>query len=337
MDKLYGRRVDLEIEYDNVSISTDLRPFLEGWTYTDNLSGAADDLSIRLEDSQGLWSSSWMPKKGAMLKSSMIYKYFSKKLEMKMGQFEVDEIELYSDPSSVVVKGLSVPTSSSFREERTKAWEKTTLKNIATEIAKRHKLKLLFDVAENPDYDRIDQASESDSAFLMRICKDAGLCLKVSNKQLIIFDERKYESYPSKGNIEKGHPSIIKYSGRTSVSGAYRGCRVYYMDPIKRKKIDYTFTPKNAPKTGRILVVNEQVSSLKEAQKLAKNRLREANKDADIFSITFTGFYPYYAGASWDLKKFGEFDGKYIITSATFEQGSGITVTLDLRKCLEGY
>ncbi|MFP3360347.1 hypothetical protein R0K17_23825, partial [Planococcus sp. SIMBA_143] len=75
------------------------------------------------------------------------------------------------------------------------------------------------------------------------------------------------------------------YSGKDTLSVVYRACQVRYADPIKKKTISYTFTPSNPPATGRVLVVNEEVSSKAEAIKLAKKSLRNANKEATTFSV----------------------------------------------------
>lgn len=339
MTEQFGRQVELVVDYNYQSITKDLEYHLTGWSFTDNMSGSADDLSIRVEDTDAVWSGPYMPRKGDWLQANIYFRYFREKHDkMKLGQFEIDEIELYSDPATVNIKGLSIPETSAIRGERkSKAWEKTNLKNIASDIAKKNGMKLYFDSAENPEYDRMDQGGETDISFLMRICIDAGLCLKVANRQVVIFDERKYERMETKGKIEKGHPSIKRYSARSTINKVYRACRVHYMDPMNKQKIDYTFTPPNAPKTGRVLIINEQVSNIKEAQKLAKARLRQENKEANVFSIVFTDFHPFFASTTWDLKGFGGFDGKYIITKSTFEESNGLEITVDFRKCLEGY
>ena len=38
-----------------------------------------------------------------------------------------------------------------------------------------------------------------------------------------------------------------------------------------------------------------------------------------------------------ELKNFGVFDGKYIITKVGLRFGGGFTVSVDMRRCLDGY
>jgi phage protein D len=67
-----SRRAQLQVHYDNVDISTDIQSHLKSWSYTDNLSGEADDLQITLEDMDHLWRGDWMPDKGAILSAKVI-------------------------------------------------------------------------------------------------------------------------------------------------------------------------------------------------------------------------------------------------------------------------
>ena len=62
-----ARRISAIIKYNNKDISVDISKYLKSISYTDNLSGEADDLQITLEDRDGLWQSTWMPEKGALL------------------------------------------------------------------------------------------------------------------------------------------------------------------------------------------------------------------------------------------------------------------------------
>ncbi|MBE3586573.1 MAG: hypothetical protein IMW94_10575 [Thermoanaerobacter sp.] len=336
-----ARRARLQVLYENVDISADLQPHLLSWTYTDNLSGQADDLQITLEDRLQLWSGPWMPEKGATLKAKIIQenkKRDGTKEEVSLGLFEIDEIETNHPPSTVTIKAISIPESSSLRgEDKNRAWEKTKLSVVARDIAAGAGLKLFFDTEDNPEYDRVEQTEESDLAFLMRLCNNAGLCLKVSDAQIIIFDEQKYERQDPFTRIKKGEAYLKRYRFRETLSGLYKACRVEYHDARKKRTIKYTFSPPNPPKTGRVLVVNERVSSIKEAERLAKKRLRQENKNAVVASLTLLGDVRFLAGLTVRLVGFGVFDGKYIITQAIHTQQNGYETQLELRKCLEGY
>jgi len=338
---MLARRVGLQLTYDSVDISTDIQTHLINWTYTDNLSGQADDLQINLEDRGQLWSGPWFPDEGATLRAKIIrenWEQDGQKDELSFGAFEIDEVEPSGPPSAVTIKAISVPESSSLRgENKNRAWEKTKLSVISEDIASGAGLELFFDTDDDPEYDRIEQTEQSDLAFLQNACNDAGLALKVSDAQVIIFDEAKYEQQDPVDTIVKGQARIKRYRARTTLSGLYKSCRVDYHDTDKKEGIKYEFTPPNPPKTGRVLVVNERVKSVAEAERLAKKKLREANKDGMIFSLTIMGDIKYLAGLTVNLSGWGKSDGKYIITQAVHGQQSGYEVKLELRKCLEGY
>lgn len=335
------RRTILQAVYGNVDITEDLRRYITGWTYTDNLSGQADDLQITLEDREQLWSGPWMPEEGAVIRAKIVRENWEREGEtdgLDIGQFEVDEVEVSGSPSTATVKALSVPESSSLRgENKNRAWEKTRLSVVAGDVASSAGLNLFYDTGDDPEYDRVDQTEETDLAFLLRLCNDAGLCLKVTDAQIAIFDEQKYEAQDPIGTIQKGDKSIKGQRGKRTLSGVYSSCRVEYHDAGKDQTIRYTFTPPTPPSTTRVLVINEEVSSIKQAERLAKKRLRESNKNAVTFSLSLTGDIRYLTGLTVNLVGFGVFDGKYIITQANHEQTSGYNTSLELRRCLEGY
>lgn len=336
-----GRRVELEVLYNNQNITTEIQDFIDSLTFTDTLSGQADDISISLGDRERRWSNKWRPYKGASLQVSLLISehwWEVGKVARKLGYFEIDELSMNGPPTKISVKGTSIPESTSLKgEKKSKAWEKTNLKKIAEEIAKKNKLSLHFSVKENPAYDRTDQDSQTDISFLQKLCMDAGLSLKIVNKSIVILDETQLEAGEAVTTIFRTDDRIKDYSARDTLGTMYKSCKVTYTDPKTKKTLSYTFTPKNPPPTTRVLKVNEQVKSKKEAVELAKNSLRNANKEATIFSIRLAGFLPVYAGQCINLKGFGAFDGKYLITSIGGSLGSGSETSMELRKCLGDY
>ncbi|QQE75725.1 late control protein [Brevibacillus composti] len=334
-----ARKAWLQVKYNSKDITADLQPHLLGWSYTDNLSGQADDLQITLEDAERKWIGPWFPEKGAVL-TGVVYRQDWEKYgitnTLNIGQFEIDEVEASLPPCAVSIKGISVPESSSLRgEEKHQAWEKTKLSVIAADKASKAKLKLMYDVDDDPEYDRVEQTGETDLSFLMRLCSEAGLCMKVTGTQLVIVDEAKYEANAPIAILQP--VDVSSFRGRSSTQGAYRSCRVEYHSPKGRRNIVYTYTPPNAPKTGRTLYVNQRVASVKEAERLAKKKLREANKDAMNVSLSLPGDTRFVAGITLSLSGFGAFDGKYIVTRAMHTQQGRYETGLELRRCLEGY
>lgn len=347
-----ARRISVIIKYNNKDISVDISKYLKSISYTDNLSGEADDLQITLEDKAGLWQSTWIPEKGALLDVMLQQKYWQTLSELpqslRLGLFEIDEITSSGYPSEVQIKAVSVPDNNTLRgTERSRSWEKAKLQVIANDIASAAGMSLFWDTEENPVLDRAEQTEQSDLSFLYAICKDKGLALKISDKKIIIFDEAKYEAEKAKITIVKPGTVYKKESGmkylfvgtgyslRTKIRDIYAACRVSYQQGSSKSNIEATYTV--AGKKGKTLQVNEQVESVAEALNLAKKRLRKKNKDEVTGSLNMLGNFVLLSGVTVNLLGFGAFDGKYLITRASHDIGSGYTTNIDVRRCLNGY
>lgn len=335
------RRTSLSITYNTIKLNEELGKDLIDWTYTDNLSGEIDDLQLVLQDVFVKWLNDWFPSKGSLLEVELLRRYWTNDLmKTKLGKFEVDELDGRSSGTRMTIKALSVPESTSIRGQyKSKAWEKATLKQVAGDIAKANNLKLHWESSDNPKKDRYDQESETDLAFLHKLCKDEGLCLKLSNKSIVILDEADYEAKPIKETILRRSTDTCRiqvedWSFKTSLTGLYKDCRVQSHSAEKKKTIKATFTPPKAPKVGRTLIVKDEVKSVAEAKKLAKKRLREANKNATTIELIVFSEIHIDAGMTFNLSDFGRLNGKYIVTKVTHRKSK---VSLDLRRCLEGY
>ena len=347
-----ARRILTIIKYNNKDISADISKYLKSISYTDNLSGEADDLQITLEDKAGLWQSTWMPEKGALLDVMLQQKYWQTlsalPQSLRLGLFEIDEITSSGYPSEVQIKAVSVPDNNTLRgTERSRSWEKAKLQVIANDIASAAGMSLFWDTEENPVLDRAEQTEQSDLSFLYAICKDKGLALKISDKKIIIFDEAKYEAEKAKITIVKPGTVYKKESGmkylfvgtgyslRTKIRDIYAACRVSYQQGSSKSNIEATYTA--AGKKGKTLQVNEQVERVAEALNIAKKRLREKNKDEVTGSLNMLGNFVLLSGVTVNLLGFGAFDDKYLITRASHDIGSGYTTNIDVRRCLNGY
>ena len=183
------------------------------------------------------------------------------------------------------------------------------------------------------------------------------LPLKVSTEQLIIFDDYKYENVKPKVIIrrpggqyqpvqtkEGEQPPLIitralSYSYKSKTREVYRACHVKYTNKDKKTVIEDTF--EDHDRKGHtylaVLEVNEQVKDKAEAKRLAKKKLREANKEADTMSFSFPGNPLIMASVTVKLEGFGVFDGNYLITKATHTLGANYSTSIDVRRCLNGY
>jgi len=337
-----ARQSTLEVTYESTNITESLRPYLKSWSFTDNLSDYSDELQLTLADKTQLWIDDWFPDKGAKVDANIKQSnWWNENVdeELPLGEFEIDEIDVSYPPSEVTIKALTVPQSCALKgENKNRSWEKTKLSVIANDIASDAGLTLYYDVSDDPEYDNMEQIEQSDLSLLMKLCKDAGLAIKVSDGKLVIFDEAAYEQADAVMTIDRETYQIKKYQGRSTLNDTYNACRIKYRSPKGKKNYDYTFTPSDPPDTERVLVLREQFDDLSEAERKAKKALREKNSQAWQFSITILADLAIFASMVVILKNFGKFDGNWLVIKATHSQSSsGHEVSMELRRCLVGY
>lgn len=338
---MIARNSSLDIVYEKTNITESLRPHLKSWSYTDNLSGQSDDLQITLEDREHLWIGDWYPTKGAKLTATLKRTNWQGEgtKSIPLGVFEIDEIDNSYPPSEATIKAQSVFQTTALKGTyHNRAWEKTTLNVIAKDIANDADMTLYYSVANDPEYDRKEQTEEEDLPFLQKLCVEAGLALKVTDSQIVIFDEAEYEQKDAVLTIDFKTSAIKRFKGRGTIDDVYGSVWVTYRSPKGRVKMDHKWAPPSPPETSRVLVVRERFDSINEAERIAKSKLREKNSKAWSINLSILETVPVLASQNITLKNFGKYDGKWIVTQAVHGQsGSGDETSLQLRRCLEGY
>lgn len=357
-----GRRAWLIVTYNGKDISESLAQYVLSFSYTDNLTGQVDDISITLEDRAELWEADWMPERGATLDITICtYNWsdlYSEEQDLQLGKFEIDELEVSSAPNVVTIKAVAISISddSTLRSTlRSHTWENISVQKAANDIAWQNGMKLQWYCDDNPNIDKLEQNDESDLDVLQKICDDAGFALKVTTDTIIIFDVEKFE----KENVyaEYYHPgttilnivenqskpvqtdALLNYSFKAKIRDVYKKCHVKYAKDKDKSVIESTFiAPDKKEKEGATLEVHQQVSSQAEADRLAKKKLREKNCEEFTGSFASDGNMGLCAGETIEMLGFGNFSGKYIITQAKHDiSSSGFTSSVEIRKCLDGY
>lgn len=335
-----ARRAMLVLQYNGKDVTQDIAGSLTDFQYNDAASGQLDDISLSLEDAARNWQGPWAPAEGDSIKATIRTMNWDGPGEIKklpLGTFEVDSIEFNGPPDTVAVRAVSLPITSEIRMQRSsRSWEKTNLKTIAAQIAKRAKLELVYEAQDNPSYDHLEQTRQSDLGFLLETATREGISIKVSGGNLVLFDESVFEKKAPIATITRGKDNVtgFGFSVNTAYS-AYRACTVTYTPPKTKKPVQATFTPEGAPRTGPVLKINEQADDEAAALRLARKRLRESNKEGGRGTVSLMGDIRMAAGLTINIKGWKRFDGKYIIESARHAIGSGgYTTELQIRKVL---
>lgn len=332
------RRAVVVVKYLGVDITKDIAPNLLSFTYNDN-EGKSDDIQIDLEDRDRKWQKPWLPQKGDEVVAAIRLEHWRKEnevLQLNCGTFFIDDVAFKGPPDTISIKALSVPFVSGGKETtHTRAWENVMLSVVMGDVAESAGLSLLFD-APDQLYDRVDQIHKTDLAFAKLLVKREGLAIKVTEKQMVIYDESAYESKESVRSIIRGKDDVLSYSfNDTAAEEQYQKVEVSYFDSTKKKAIKYTYNVPGVEK-GPTLKINKRAKSLDEAIRWAKAEARNKNKGARKGSIAVIGDERLVQGVTIDAKNFGAFDSKYFIEKSSHKVTGGYTTDISLREVL-GY
>ncbi len=345
--KAAGRHARLAVSWESKAITRDLAPHLLALSYADNLSGAADDLALDLEDRDQLWAGDWRPEFGDTVVARLEANgWFGADpvTKLRLGKFAHDKISLSGPPTVVSLQCVSAPLATGLRRrKRTHAWAGVSLKQIATDIADRSHMRLDFQGDAGPAFKHAAQNDKSDLEFLEELCKEVGFTLKVTESTIVIYDELTLDSGDAVGDIDLKGGNVIAYNFDADESERYGSCHVSCFDPRTGKTshgqfpADGQVIPGLDP-NGQTLELVIQVSDVAEALARAKALLRNANRFATKGTLTTLGDPGLVAGVIFNLTNAGALGGKFIITHASHRvTGGGYVCTLDVRRCLEGY
>ncbi len=376
-DKMIGRarRSDWKIKVKGVDITSIIKQDLISLEITDNEDSKADDLQIKIADRDGVWLQKWLNEtvhKGSRTKGLSFQVWFGntdhtgKVIQQKAGTFKLDSMNHDGPPSVVKIKCASLDCQGGIRTDKNdKCWENVQLKSIASDIATKGKLKLLYCVTKNPKYERKQQDQETDIAFLIRLCDAAGLSVKISDGKLIIFDRKSFETGKSVQTITFGDGQYTKWSlGTGNGTVTYDFCTVSYTNPKTGKAINGRYETEeykneeeeykkkikelmdsgkseedakkeaesSLPEHTELKIRNKKVNSAKEADMLAESELNLRNLFERTVTLHVPGNPSLMAGLTMTLKKFGYWSGKYMINTCTHSiSSSGYTTKLKLR------
>lgn len=344
MNKLTGymRRFGVTVFLNSKDISRDLSPYISAWTYNDYLTGSIDYISLTISDDEQRIIKDWFPKLGDIIKlwikCEHWYKSTDKVIKSYFGAFSIDNISATFPPSTVTIRARALPlVSTASREIKSKAWEKTSLRTIASDIAKKCKVELRFK-GEDFKYDRIQQTNQTDLEFLYKLTVEQQKCMKITTdpktkKEILLIQE---EEELEKGKVQMTitpQTELVNRALNVDFTKIYKSAEIVSTNSKKKGVIKSTATDNNIEGVERKLVVKKRVADKASAEKLAKNALKEKNKRKWVAQFTLPMGNPEIrAGVVWELKDFGKFSRKYLVEEVVHSgNSSGYIVTVKLR------
>jgi hypothetical protein len=201
------------IVMDGKDYYSSLAPYLLTLSYTDNCDGEkADDLQLQLADRDRRFISDWRPDIGAFIDVSIIAeRWFSPNaagISLDCGRFWIDSLDFELPAHTVSVKATSIPTQAHLKaNDETRGWEKTSLKDIVTQIAGENSMEVDWQADVNPRYNRVEQTEESALSFIKKRANDSKLAIKVHRNKIVVFDPQKLEQAAPKFCLVYGSTS----------------------------------------------------------------------------------------------------------------------------------
>lgn len=326
---------DFSLLYEKTNITADIEPHLLELTYTDNLEGESDELTVVFEDISGKWIREWYPTQGDKLKAAIGYKGAQL---TDIGAFEIDEVEYNYRPSYIQIKALSTGIGKANRTLKPKAYENTTLKQIVGIIAGRLKLKMVGTIKNIP-VKRVTQYQERDVEFLARLAREYHHSFKIVGDQLVFTD--KDELGKSEAVVTLEEKDTISICLRDRIKDTAKEVDVSGYDANGKKVIKKRKKAKALREnmkqaqsaSGDTLKVVTRGETQEQIDARADAALAEQNDDQTAGNITLIGNPKLVAGSTLLLRNLGIFSGKYLIKSSrhSIVRGGGYTTSLEVR------
>ena len=279
-----ARRTRLFVKYNGKNLPRNLKKYIEEFTYNDVASGESDSVDFTINNRDLRFISKNMPKKGDAV---VVYirrtnwKRCADTRTFKCGKFVIDDISFSGPVNQGKVSAVSMPVKEEFKStKRSKTYKNISIEQLAQGITKRAGIALHYS-AKRIGIKEIEQNKEPDSEFLLSVCSEYGLGIKIYNGKVVIYDEETYEQKKPVKTFTRTCGEIIDWEWNTTMQGTYTGARVRYTSPSDNKEHKVTIGKK-----GRMLDVDVSAFSKNDALLKAKAKLAAENKSRTTMTLT---------------------------------------------------
>ncbi|HBQ5452867.1 TPA: phage late control D family protein [Klebsiella variicola subsp. variicola] len=279
---------------------TQLDPRIISLELTDNRGFEADELTIVIDDSDGLIE---LPPRGAELSVSLGWQ--GEPLVYK-GVYTVDEVAHSGPPDRLEITARSADFRDEFNVKREVSWHDVTVERIVSAIARRYKLTpVISEQLMNAEIDHADQTQESDMSFLTRMADLLGAIATIKNGCLLFILPGGGVSANGKALPEFAitRSSGDRHSFRIADRDAYTGVQAYWLDlefgkkkkvTVKARKKKNEKKPRSssregdyiAGEDGNVFVLRTTYASETAAQRAAAAKWQQLKRGAAEFNMT---------------------------------------------------
>lgn len=303
----------MNLIYNNINIINDV--LVTKAVINDNSGGIADSIEIEFSDSKCEWRN-WNVKKNDTL--------ILEKGRFKSGIMFIDSFGINKGKFRIYAK--SVPLKA--KEQISKPWENISFMHLANELASILSLELKTYFIKDITYKTLDMSNRTPLGFLNELCILEGYSVKVTNKSLVIFDERELEKYPSIRTLS-AEDFEGDYDFYTKSNDLYSSCLI---KSFEESVIQYEF---KCNVIGPRLIKTFKVENIGQAERYAKNLLRNTNKFETTGTFKISLDDELAAGNTIDID-ISDFSGKYFIYSIRNDLINNKSI-LKVYKIMEGY
>lgn len=292
---------------------------------TDESGLSADSFEVTLDNRDGRIA---IPSTGAELDVSLGYA----PSPVRMGRYSIDEVEVSGPPDTLTLRGKSADMAATFKSQKTRDWDNTTLGAIVKKIASEHGLQPACHAdLEGKTVDHLDQTAESDLNLLTRLAEEHGALFKPA-AGFLVFCPRGVCQAPDGTPlpvITLAAPDVTRWSASITERQFYRAVMAKWRD--KGTRNDHWLTVGEGEP---VMMLRTPFRTEADALAAAEGKLRSLARGRSSLSLTMPG-HP-LAAAEYPLRITGVnplADGDWIIQRAEHRiDASGYVTTLEAQR-----
>lgn len=330
----------VRVEYNGTDATDTFKPLIESFSFTDNADGTPDTISITASNQDNRWfKKKWIPQETDYIKAWIGVKNWTRgksRAELFCGKFQLDTFSMRGYPQTIELEGISIPINKGFNSTvKTRTWETTDTQRILQDIADNADVSLIYE-ADPISVKELSQ-TDTDMGTAYSLCQEYGLCMKVYNDKLVIYDQTVYEKKDASYTIDKDDIEAQGgYDYTSSSIRLYDSVKIQY-GSLAAKAVTYEY--KLPGKSGQnMMYISGRVESMADAERKAKAELLKSIRNTKKITLTMMGETKYKAAENFNLSGFGELDGKYFIESVTHSKSWGrYTATLNAHMCVTDF